>query len=157
MPKISPCLWFNNNAEEAVDFYRSVFKDVKIIDTMHNTESNFGKTGSVLAITFSLFGQEFLAMNGGPDFPFTNAVSLMVLCDTQEEIDRYWDALLKGGKPQACGWLHDKFGLPWQITPPILQEMLRDKNKTKADAVMKAMMEMVKIDIAALKKAYESA
>lgn len=160
MQKIAPCLWFNHNAEEAIAFYMSVFGDGKILNKTHYPDLGPdapGKPGTVMTIEFELYGQTFTALNGGPQFPFTNAISLMVSCDTQEEIDRLWNKLLEGGKPQACGWLTDKYGLSWQITPSALLEMIRDKNPAKVQAAMKAMMQMVKLDIAVLKKAYDSA
>lgn len=158
MQKVSPCLWYNHNAGEAVDFYLSVFKDGKILDTSYYNEENpHGNSGAVLAIYFEIMGQQYIALNGGPDFPFTNAVSFMINCEDQKEIDYYWDAFLKsGGKEIECGWINDRFGLSWQVTPRILNEMMCDKNPAKAAATMKAMMQMVKIDIAGLQRAYDN-
>jgi predicted 3-demethylubiquinone-9 3-methyltransferase (glyoxalase superfamily) len=158
MQKITPAILFSQyNAKEAIDFYLSIFKDAKIIDTSYYPENGLGPAGEVLAIEFELFGQRFIAINGGPECEFTEAVSFMVNCDTQEEIDRYWDALVQGGKPQQCGWLKDRYGLVWQITPPVLYEMITDKNAAKAGAVMQAMIRMVKIEIEPLKEAYRKA
>ena len=158
MQKITPCLWFNHNGEEAVNFYISVFKSGKILSKSYYLENMHGKEGDVLMIDFELFGQRFMALNGGPQFPFTNAVSMFVDCKNQEEIDYYWDALLKdGGKPQECSWLTDKYGLSWQIAPHKLTEMIRDKNQAKASAAMQAMMKMVKIDMKEIQRAYDEA
>lgn len=156
MQKITPCLWFDNQAEEAVKFYSSIFADSKVVNVMRVGKAGPGPEGSVLAMTFQLEGQEFIALNGGPQFKFTEAISLTVYCDTQAEIDEKWEKLLAGGGQESqCGWLKDKYGLSWQITPPILPEMLRDKDPDKAARVMQAMMQMVKIDIATLQKAYD--
>jgi predicted 3-demethylubiquinone-9 3-methyltransferase (glyoxalase superfamily) len=153
MQKLTPFLWFDGNAEEAVNFYVSVFKDSKILGITRWGDTGPGPKGSVLTIKFELFGQEFAALNGGPEFKFTPAVSFVVNCKTQEEIDEYWGKLLQGGKPMECGWLQDKYGLSWQITPTILPELLQDKDQEKADRVMQAMMKMVKIDIETIKQA----
>jgi predicted 3-demethylubiquinone-9 3-methyltransferase (glyoxalase superfamily) len=157
MKKIRPCLWFDGQAEEAMNFYTSIFKNSKKGEiTRYGEAVPWGKPGSVLTATFELDGQEFMALNGGPEFKFTEAVSFVVDCETQEEIDRMWDTLIAdGGEPSQCGWLKDKFGVSWQIVPPVLNEMLRDKDQQKADSVMKALMPMTKIDIATLKRAYE--
>jgi predicted 3-demethylubiquinone-9 3-methyltransferase (glyoxalase superfamily) len=147
--KITPFLWFDGNAEEAMHFYVSIFKNSKI-------KSNLpGPGGKAMSVTFELDGQEFYGLNGGPMFKFTEAVSFFVKCDTQEEIDEKWEKLSEGGQKSRCGWLKDKFGLSWQIVPPILGEFLQDKDREKAKRVMNAMMQMDKIDIAALKKAYD--
>jgi predicted 3-demethylubiquinone-9 3-methyltransferase (glyoxalase superfamily) len=153
MQKITPFLWFNDNAEEAVAFYTSVFKDGNIEDTLLNGESGPGPEGSVLTSSFKLNGQEFTAINGGPMYKFTEAISFVVHCDKQEEVDYYWDKLSAGGKLQACGWLKDKFGLSWQIVPDILPKLLMDKDRAKAKRVMDAMMKMIKLDIKGLKDA----
>jgi predicted 3-demethylubiquinone-9 3-methyltransferase (glyoxalase superfamily) len=155
MQKITPFLWYNDNAEEAVDFYRGIFKDTKVTGMTHYGEAGPGLKGSVMTIAFELFGQEFTAINGGPHFQFTPAVSFVVNCETQEEVDKYWDALSAGGRLDQCGWLQDKYGLSWQITPVVLIEMLQDEDAEKRERVMAAMMKMVKLDIAALKQAYD--
>ncbi|MDP9236630.1 MAG: VOC family protein [Chloroflexota bacterium] len=156
MKKLTTCLWFDGQAEEAMNFYTSVFKNAKKGEITRWGDTGPGEPGSVLTATFEILGQEFMALNGGPEFKFNEAVSFVVDCETQEEIDRMWDTLIAGGgEPSQCGWLKDKFGLSWQITPPILGEMLGDKNRKRADRVMQAMMLMTKIDIATLKRAYE--
>ena len=166
MQRITPCLWFDSNAEEAVHFYCSVFKDVrggaKIKGVSHygetTTPSNKPK-GSVLTILFEIQGQEFMALNGGPIFKFTEAISLMVMCDDQKEVDRYWNALCGpdsgGGEESQCGWLKDKYGLSWQIVPAGFERMLYDKDPEKSDRVMAALLKMRKLDLAKLQKAYE--
>ena len=150
MKKITPFLWFDGNAEEAMNFYVSIFKHSKV-----GTVSRQGENGPVFSVTFELDGQEFFALNGGPHFKFTEAISFYVDCDTQEEVDRLWNALCEGGEPQRCGWLKDKFGLSWQIVPSVLNKLMRDKDPAKANRVMQAMMKMVKLDIAALQAAYD--
>lgn len=155
MQKISPCLWFDGKAEEAMNFYTSVFRNSKVGNVMYYGDAGPGKKGTVLSATFELDGQEFIALNGGPMFKFSPAISLFVKCRTQEEVDEYWTKLLEGGAPQQCGWLTDKFGVSWQIVPVILGEMLQDKDATRADRVMQAMLKMVKLDIGLLQQAYE--
>jgi len=156
MQKISPCLWFDGKAEEAMNFYMSVFKNGKVVTVMRYGEAGPGPKGSVLAVTFELEGQEFIALNGGPQFQFTPAISMFVKCQTQAEVDDYWEKLLAGGgKTQQCGWLTDKYGVSWQIVPTALGEMLQSKDAEKSQRAMQAMMKMVKLDVAALKKAYE--
>jgi len=155
MQKITPFLWFDNQAEDAVNFYTSVFKDSKILDIARYGEAGPGPKGSVMTASFRIEGQEFIALNGGPQYKFTEAVSFVVNCKTQEEIDHYWDKLLEGGQAQACGWLKDKFGLSWQIVPAILGELMSDPDREKSNRVMKAMLQMVKFDIRKLKDAYE--
>jgi len=155
MPKITPFLWFDNNAEEAMNFYTSIFKNSKIGSVSRYGDAGPGPKGTVMAGTFYLDGQEFNALNGGPHFKFTEAISLYVHCNTQEEIDEYWEKLSAGGQKSQCGWLKDKFGLSWQITPEILSKLLSDKDAAKSQRVMKAMLQMTKIDIAKLKQAYE--
>ncbi len=148
MQKITPFLWFTNNAEEAADYYLSVFRNGKRLSTMP------GPDGKVLCVSFEIAGQEFVALNGRPEFSFTEAVSFFVSCDTQEEIDHFWNTLTAGGGQESrCGWLKDKYGLSWQIIPPILMELMRDKDRAKAGRVMQAMLQMRKIDIAGLEKA----
>jgi predicted 3-demethylubiquinone-9 3-methyltransferase (glyoxalase superfamily) len=155
MQKIAPCLWFDGQAEEAARFYLSVFSASRIAATLHYTEAAPGRTGDVLAVTFEIEGQEFMALNGGPQYQFTPAISLMVHCSSQEEVDRYWSAFLdSGGQTMACGWLQDRYGVSWQIVPDGLLEMLRDPDRDKANRVMTAMMKMIKLDIGELTKAY---
>ncbi|MCY1045309.1 VOC family protein [Corallococcus sp. bb12-1] len=155
--KIVTCLWCNNNAEEVVGFYTSIFKDSKVLRVARHTEAGPGPKGSVLTIEFELAGQRFLALNGGPQFPYTEAISLSVSCETQAEVDDLWDKLIaNGGKPVQCGWLKDRFGLSWQIVPTVMPEFLQDPDEAKRDRVMRAMMKMVKLDIAALKQAAEA-
>jgi predicted 3-demethylubiquinone-9 3-methyltransferase (glyoxalase superfamily) len=162
MKNLVPCLWFDSNAEEAVNFYISIFKNSKIGNISRYTEAGqevHGKPpGTVLTIEFVLDGRPFTALNGGPVFKFTEAVSFQVLCESQEEIDHYWSKLSQGGDEQAqqCGWLKDKFGLSWQIVPTVLIEMVRDKDAQKSGRVMNAMLQMKKIDIAKLQEAYNS-
>ena len=154
MQKITPFLWFDANAEEAVAFYTSVFKDSKVLATARYGEAGPGPKGSVMTMKFVLNGQEFIALNAGPHFQFNEAVSFVVDCETQQEVDYYWSKLTAGGKEVQCGWLKDKFGLSWQITPTILPQLLQDKDPQKANRVMQAMMKMVKIDIEGLKRAH---
>ncbi|TGK05485.1 VOC family protein [Leptospira langatensis] len=151
MSKITPFLCYNNDLQEVVDFYSSIFKDMKVSEI-----TRMGENSGIFSATFQIEGQEFYALNGGPHFKFSEAVSIFVSCSTQEEVDEYWEKLSAGGEKSQCGWLKDKFGLSWQIIPRILGELLRDKDRTKAQKVMQSMMQMSKIDIAALKKAYES-
>ena len=155
MQKITPFLWFDNNAEEAMNYYTSIFKDSKIGTVSRYGDAGPGPKGSVMVATFFLNGQEFMALNGGPHYQFTNAISFMVKCETQEELDHYWDALSAGGKVIQCGWLTDKFGLAWQIVPTIFGELMAKGDAEKSSRMMKALMGMVKLDIAELKKAYE--
>ncbi|MCD6049031.1 MAG: 3-demethylubiquinone-9 3-methyltransferase [Verrucomicrobia bacterium] len=151
--KLTPCLWFDNNAEEAVKFYCSVFKKTKVLQVAYYGESGMGKKGSVMTIRFQLEGQEFLALNGGPHFKFTPAVSFMIDCKTQKEVDSYWAKLSKDGHIQQCGWVADKFGLCWQVVPRRLMELIQSKDEAKADRVMAAMLKMIKLDVAGLEKA----
>jgi len=152
MQKITPFLWFDGNAEEAMKFYVSIFKGSKVLGVSRVG----GPKGKVMTARFRLHGQEFIALNGGPQFKFTEAVSFLVDCKTQRGVDRLWKRLSKGGAPSQCGWLKDKFGLWWQIVPSVLPRLLRDKDPERAGRVMQAMMKMGKIDIAALKRAYSS-
>jgi len=157
MQKISPFIWFDNNAEEAMNVYISIFKDSKSIRVAHNPPGAPGPEGALLVATIKLEGQEIILMNGGPGHPLTDAISLTVNCVSQEEVDYYWSRLLEGGgKEIACGWLKDRFGLSWQITPVILPELLSDRDKAKAGRVMQAMMKMIKLDINALKAAADA-
>ena len=157
MSKISPCLWFASEAEEAAKFYVSLLPDSKIEHVQKNTvDSPAGKAGSVLVVEFTLAGQRFLALNGGPEFTFNEAISLSVDCGSQEEVDRLWAALTAdGGEEGPCGWLKDRFGVSWQIVPTRLPELLADPDKAKAQAVMAAMMGMKKLDIKGLEAAYK--
>ena len=154
MQKITTFLWFDNQAEEAMNFYVSIFDDSKVVKITRCGDAGPGPKGSVLVVEFQLAGQTFIALNGGPQFKFTEAISLQVSCETQEEIDDKWARLSEGGEKGDCGWLKDKFGLSWQINPPILVEMLSDEDPEKSKRAMEAMMTMTKIDIAALKRAY---
>ncbi len=151
--KITTFLWFDNNAEEAVNFYVSVFKNSKILNTTRYGDAGPGPKGTIMTIGFQLDGQEFTALNGGPQFKFTEAVSLVVHCQTQEEVDYYWEKLSEGGQKVDCGWVKDKFGLAWQVTPDVLMDLLQDSDTEKSQRVMKAMMTMKKLDIAELKRA----
>jgi predicted 3-demethylubiquinone-9 3-methyltransferase (glyoxalase superfamily) len=153
MQKISPFLWFDHQAEEAANFYVSIFKDSKILKVSRYPEGSPGPAGSVMVVNFQIEGQNFMALNAGPLFQFTEAISFLISCETQEEVDYYWHKLLAGGQESQCGWLKDKFGLSWQVTPTILGELLADKDHKKAQRVMQAMLPMKKIDIAALKRA----
>jgi predicted 3-demethylubiquinone-9 3-methyltransferase (glyoxalase superfamily) len=158
--KIVPCLWFEDQAEEAARFYTGIFKNSRILDMSRYTEAGrevHGRPpGSVLMVSFELLGQPFSALNGGPEFKFTEAISFQISCDTQEELDHYWTRLSAGGDPtaQQCGWLKDKFGVSWQVLPTILPAMLVDPDPAKTGRVMEALMPMKKLDIAALKRAY---
>jgi predicted 3-demethylubiquinone-9 3-methyltransferase (glyoxalase superfamily) len=161
MQKISPCLWFDDDAEDAVKFYASIFKDSKIGNVTRFGKEGYEihkkKEGSVMTIDFEIEGQKFLALNGGPIFKFNEAISFQIYCDTQEEIDYYWGKLTEGGdkNAQVCGWLKDKFGVSWQVVPVALIKMLEDKDSRKTERVMKAMLQMQKLDIDALRKAYQ--
>jgi len=156
---LTPCLWFDAQAEEAANFYVSIFKNSKIVNVVRYGEEGAKVSGrpkgTVMTVTFQLEGQEFMALNGGPMFKFTEAVSFMVHCKTQEEVDRLWGKLSEGGEEGPCGWLKDKFGLSWQIVPTVLGEMLQDKDLKKSERVMKALLQMKKIDIKGLRQAYE--
>lgn len=162
MQKISPCLWFDNNAEDAVQFYVSIFKNAKVDNVTRYGKEGYEihkkKEGTVMTIDFEIEGQKFLALNGGPVFKFNEAISFQIYCDTQEEIDYYWEKLTEGGdkNAQVCGWLKDKFGVSWQVVPLVLIKMLQDKDSNKTERVMKAMLQMHKLDINALTKAYQA-
>jgi predicted 3-demethylubiquinone-9 3-methyltransferase (glyoxalase superfamily) len=154
--KITTFLWFDNNAEEAVNLYVALFKNSKILNVTRYGDAGPGPKGSVMTCDFQLEGQKFIALNGGPHFKFTEAISLLVSCDSQEEVDDLWNKLIAdGGTPSKCGWLKDKFGLSWQIIPTALMELMGDKDPAKSKRVMEAMLKMTKIDINALKQAYE--
>ena len=157
MQKITPFLWFDGNAEEAVNFYTSIFKNSKITAISRYSDAGPRPKGSVMSATFQLQGQEFVALNGGPMYQLTPAISFVVNCETQEEVDYYWEKLTQGGAEVQCGWIKDKFGLSWQITPTILMKMINDKDSAKVSRVMQAMMKMVKLDIEGLKRAYDGA
>lgn len=153
--KITTFLWFDGNAEEAVNFYTSVFKNSKIRHIVRYGDSGPGPKGSVMIIDFELDGEQFTALNGGPEFKFNEAISLVVHCKTQEEVDYFWEKLSEGGEKVECGWLKDKFGLAWQIVPEVFLELLRNSDEEKRDRVMKAMMKMKKLDIKQLQQAVE--
>jgi len=157
MTRITPCLWYDGNAEEAASFYASIFPDSSV-DAVHRSPTDYpaGKAGDVLTVDFTVLGMKFLGLNGGPQFKFDEAVSFQVYTDTQEETDRYWNAIVdNGGEPSACGWCKDRFGLSWQITPRVLMEMITSTDRAAARRAMEAMMTMGKIDIAELERAFE--
>jgi predicted 3-demethylubiquinone-9 3-methyltransferase (glyoxalase superfamily) len=155
MQKITPFLWFDGRAEEAAEFYVSIFRDAKVTALTRYGEAGPGPKGSVMTAVFEIEGQRFIALNGGPHFSFTPAISFVVSCATQEEIDWYSDKLLEGGAAQQCGWLTDKFGVTWQIVPDVISEMMQDKDPERSRRVMAAVMGMIKLDIARLKAAYD--
>lgn len=157
MQKITPFLWFNGNAEEAMNFYTSVFKGSKIINVTRYGDAGPEPKGTVMTATFQLNGQNFMVLNGGPQFTFTEAISFFVNCESQEEVDFLWNTLSEGGEPGRCGWLKDKFGLSWQIIPSALGQLLSDPDPAKSRSVMQAMLKMSKIDINELDKAYQDA
>jgi predicted 3-demethylubiquinone-9 3-methyltransferase (glyoxalase superfamily) len=161
MPKIIPCLWFDNQAEEAANFYTSIFQNSKIGNISRYGKEGYeihgGEAGTVLTIDFEIEGQKYTALNGGPAFKFNEAISFVVQCNTQKEVDYYWEKLSEDGdkRAQQCGWLKDKYGVSWQIVPGVLGEMLQDKDTEKSDRVMKSMLQMKKLDIEELKRAYK--
>jgi predicted 3-demethylubiquinone-9 3-methyltransferase (glyoxalase superfamily) len=155
LQKITPHLWFDANAEEAVNFYVSIFENSRILNMSRYGDAGPGPKGSVMAIGFELEGQRFAAINGGPHFKFSEAISFLIWCDTQGEIDRRWNALVAGGAAQPCGWLKDKFGLSWQINYSGVPQMMSDPDPARSARVMKAMMQMTKIDLQKLKDAYD--
>jgi predicted 3-demethylubiquinone-9 3-methyltransferase (glyoxalase superfamily) len=161
MSKIAPCLWFDSQAEEAAAYYVATFRECSqpaaIGTIMHYSEAGPRPTGSVLTVTFTLAGQEFIALNGGPHFTFSPAISLFVKCTDQAEVDRFWERLSSDPKVEQCGWLRDKFGISWQIVPTVLGEMLQDADPARAARVMQAMLQMTKLDIATLQRAYDGA
>jgi len=157
MQKITPFLWFDNQAEEAMNFYVSIFKNSKVGRITRCGEGGPGPAGTVMSATFQLEGQEFFALNGGPLFSFTPAISFFVNCETQQEVDDLWEKLSAGGKKERCGWLKDKYGLSWQIIPSILGKLLQDSDPEKAKRVMQAMLQMDKLDIKGLQKAHDGA
>jgi predicted 3-demethylubiquinone-9 3-methyltransferase (glyoxalase superfamily) len=155
MQKIIPFLWFDGNAEEAMNFYVSVFKNSKLGTITRSGDAGPGPKGAVITGTFQIDGQNFYALNGGPQFKFSSAISFFVNCETQQEVDELWEKLSAGGETMQCGWLKDKFGITWQIIPTILGELLHGKDAKKSQSAMKAMMQMTKLDIAKLKQAYD--
>ena len=155
MQKITPFLWFDGRAEEAANFYCSIFKESKILSVARYGDAGPGPKGAVMTAKFELEGQEFLALNGGPVFRFTEAISFLVNCETQEEVDELWERLSQGGEKSRCGWLKDKFGVSWQIVPTALGRMLQDKDPKKSQRVMQAMLQMDRIDIQRLRQAYD--
>jgi predicted 3-demethylubiquinone-9 3-methyltransferase (glyoxalase superfamily) len=155
MQKITPFLWFDDKAEEAVDFYTSIFKNSKTISISRYGDAGPGPKGAVMVAKFQIEGQEFMALNGGPTFTFSPAISFVVNCKTQEEVDELWEKLSEGGAKSQCGWLTDKFGLSWQIVPTVLGELMQDKDPVKTNRVMAALLQMTKLDIEGLRKAYE--
>lgn len=159
MQRITPCLWFDNQAEEAVNFYTSIIKNSKILTITRygdaGAEVSGMPKGSVMTVTFQLQGLDFIALNGGPLFKFTPAISFMIYCDSQDEIDNLWEKLSEGGEKEQCGWLKDKFGLSWQIIPAVLNEMMKAPDPEKSKRVMEAILRMTKLDIKELKKAYD--
>jgi len=155
--KITPMLWFNDNAEEAVNFYTSLFPNSKILSIERYGEAGPGPEGSVMTASFQLAGQQFVALNGGPHFKFTEAISWVIYCDSQEEVDHYWEKLTaNGGEESQCGWLKDKYGLSWQVTPTILGKLMADKDPEKTKRVMETMLQMDKLDINRLQQAYDA-
>ena len=153
MDKITPCLWFDTEGEEAANFYTSVFPNSKIVDVVRYGSAGPRPEGTVMTVDFELDGQRFVALNGGPDFKFNEAISLQVNCETQEEVDRYWTTLSEGGEEGPCGWLSDKYGLSWQIVPTVLSDLLRDSDAEKSQRVMAALLGMGKIEIDELERA----
>jgi predicted 3-demethylubiquinone-9 3-methyltransferase (glyoxalase superfamily) len=152
--KITPFLWFDSQAEEAMNFYVSIFKNSKVVSVTRYGDGGPGPKGTVMTAAFQIEGQGFVALNGGPQFTFSPAISFVVNCQTQQEVDELWDKLSAGGEKQKCGWLKDKYGLSWQIVPTVLSELLQDKNAERSKRVMQAMLQMDKIDIKGLKQAY---
>ena len=155
MSKITPFLWFDGKAEEAMNFYVSIFKNAKIVGVTRYGEAGPGPKGTVMTAKFELDGQEFVALNGGPQFTFTEAISFVVNCATQQEVDEFWEKLSEGGEKSRCGWLKDKYGLSWQVVPTVLVEMIQDKDAEKSKRVMQTMLQMDKLDINTLKQAYQ--
>jgi predicted 3-demethylubiquinone-9 3-methyltransferase (glyoxalase superfamily) len=155
MPTISPFLWFDHHAEQAANFYVSIFKNSRVVTVTRYGEAGPGPQGSVMTVAFELDGQPFVALNGGPQFRFSEAISFSVDCETQQEVDEYWRKLSAGGEEGPCGWLKDQFGLSWQVNPSILGKMLNDPDPVKARRVMEAMLQMKQIDIAGLQRAYD--
>jgi predicted 3-demethylubiquinone-9 3-methyltransferase (glyoxalase superfamily) len=157
MKTITPCLWFDTDAEEAAEFYTSLFSNSRILDVVRYGSSGPGPEGRVMTVSFELDGREFLALNGGPQFRFTEAVSFQVPCADQDEVDKYWNALSEDGEEGQCGWVKDRFGLSWQVVPTVLPELLGGEDAAKSQRAMQAMLQMQKLDIAALQRAYDGA
>ena len=157
MQKITPCLWFDTEGEEAANFYTAIFKNSSILEVSRYGEAGPRPAGTVMVVSFELDGQEFTALNGGPEFTFNEAVSFQVNCESQQEVDDFWDRLCEGGEPGPCGWLKDKYGVSWQIIPTALNELLNDPDPDKSQRAMKAMLQMGKIDIEALRQAADEA
>jgi predicted 3-demethylubiquinone-9 3-methyltransferase (glyoxalase superfamily) len=155
MQKITPFLWYDSQAEEAMNFYISIFKNSKVVTVARYSDAGPGPKGSVMTAAFQLEGQDFVALNGGPQFKFTPAISFVVNCETQQEVDDLWEKLSAGGRKDRCGWLQDKFGVSWQIVPTIVSKLFQDKDPEKSKRVMQAMLQMDKLDIARLRQAYE--
>jgi predicted 3-demethylubiquinone-9 3-methyltransferase (glyoxalase superfamily) len=155
MQKITPFLWYDDKAEEAMNFYVSIFKNSKVLSVARYGEVGPGPKGSVMTATFRLDGQEFIALNAGPRFKFTEAISFVVNCETQEEVDEFWEKLSEGGEKSRCGWLKDKYGLSWQVVPTVLEELYGGKDPEKSKRVIQAMLQMDKLDIRTLKQAYD--
>ena len=155
MQKITPFLWFDNNAEEAANFYVSIFKNSKVLNISRYGDAGPGPKGTVLTVAFELDGQKFTALNGGPQFKFTEAVSFVVTCETQEEIDYFWEKLSAGGAESQCGWLKDKYGLSWQVVPTIIGELISETDPERSNRVMQEILKMQKLEIEPLKRAYE--
>jgi predicted 3-demethylubiquinone-9 3-methyltransferase (glyoxalase superfamily) len=156
MQKITPFLWFDNNAEEAANFYVSIFKNSKVLSVSRYGDAGPGPKGTVMVAEFQIDGHEFVALNGGPRFKFTEAISFVINCDTQEEVEYFWDKLSEGGEKSRCGWLKDKFGLWWQVVPAVLGKLMSDSDPEKVKRVTEAMLRMDRIDIESLQRAYES-
>ena len=157
MPKITPNLWFEDQAEEAMNFYASIFKDSKKGNVTRYLAGTPGPEGQVMTAEFEIEGQPFVALNGGPEFKFSPAISFIIACEDQAEVDHYWDSLIQVGEPDQCGWLRDKFGLSWQVVPTVLNKMMEDPDPAKSQRVMEQLLEMVKLDIKPLEDAYNSA
>jgi predicted 3-demethylubiquinone-9 3-methyltransferase (glyoxalase superfamily) len=154
MQKVTPFLWFDTEAEEAMQFYLSIFKNSRVLEVSRYGEAGPGPAGSVMSANFVLDGQEFIALNGGPHFKFNEAVSFFIRCGSQQEVDDFWEKLSAGGEKSRCGWLKDKFGVSWQVVPTVLFEWLHDKDREKSRRVMQAMLQMTKLDIDGLQRAY---
>lgn len=157
MQKIMPCLWFDNNAEDAVEHYTTVFRNASVISQSRYGDTGPGAPGSLMTATLDLDGVRLMLLNGGPHFKFSPAISLVINCESQEEVDHYWENLLEGGKASQCGWLDDKFGVSWQIVPTLLGKLMSSGDAKKSNAVMGALMKMVKLDSTTLQKAYDEA
>ncbi len=155
MQKITPFLWFDDKAEEAMHFYVSIFNNSKVQGVTRYGEVGPGPKGAVMTASFTLDGQEFVALNGGPSFTFSPAISFVINCETQDEVDRFWEKLSEGGKTLQCGWLQDKYGISWQVVPTVLIELLNDADPVKSNRVMQAMLHMIKIDIEGIRRAYK--